>query len=302
MMQIHGANHDARPRTSNVLLSILIPAYSYPDGIQRILASLCLGGMEPEFEIIIHDDSPDQAVEKLVESWGNRLPNLCYKRNPLSLGAARNWNSLLAAARGDFCLLIHHDEYPMKPAFVHEVISELRSHPSVDVLMMDCLLVNAGGQVLRRHLPNAIRSWAVHAIPSYLFKRNVIGPASALVVRRELYPMFDERLQWLVDVEAYFRLRATTSRWRTCRQIQICSLLDRGQSITANLKGRIPEIARQEKLYLAAKHASATLWLSPRTALLPGHILEAVAWALMRLSTRLCAFIAFHAAGHGRHK
>lgn len=268
-----------------VRLSILIPAYSYPEGVDRIISGLT-AEVDSLFEILIFDDSSDDGVARLVESWSHQGGWLRYQRNTPSLGAAANWNALLQAAKGEYCLLMHHDEFPLGSDFVHRAVDELRKNPDVDVLMMDCVLVRGDGKMVRRHVPNLVRSWAVRHAPAYLFRRNVIGPASALIVRRSLYPKFDDKLRWLIDVDAYFRLRQNTARWRICKHLQVGSLLGRGDSITANMGAGISEIQRQEQAYLVQKHPGAGMWL--RTdANRWAHASEVALWALMRVSTRL---------------
>lgn len=266
-------------------LSIVIPAFEYADGVRRILRNLS-EDCPSSVEILIFDDSFSDGILNVVREWEGACQEIVYRRNCPSLGASGNWNALLESARGEYCLLMHHDEFPLGTDFVQRALDALRKDPGADVLMMDCVLVGSDGKVARRHVPNVIRSWVVRHAPAYLFRRNVIGPTSALIVRRSLYPKFDDKLRWLIDVDAYFRLRRSTARWRICKHLQIGSLLGRGDSITASMGAGISEIQRQEQVYLVQKHPGAGMWLRAdvnRWA----HASEAALWALMRVSTRL---------------
>lgn len=267
------------------ILSIIIPTFEYAIGVRRILRVLS-EECPLSIEILISDDSLTDEVLYVVKEYEYTAQKISYHRNRPSLGASENWNALLESAKGEYCLLMHHDEFPLSSLFIRSALDELRRNPNVDVLMMDCVLVRDDGKAARRHVPNLIRSWIVRHAPAYLFRRNVIGPTSALIVRRRLYPKFDNKLRWLIDVEAYFRLRHSTNRWRTCKHLQIGSMLGRHDSITASMGTKIMEIQRQELEYLVNKHPDASLWLSA-TKNRWIHTPEAAAWAFMRVSTRL---------------
>lgn len=272
-----------------LLLSILVPAYSYPSGVRRIMREFGAHSSS-QCEVLIFDDSPGDEVKQIIEAWREQGMPLRYQRNVPSLGVAGNWNALLEAARGEYCLLMHHDEFPLGSNFVGRALDVLRKNPDTDVLMMDCVLVGDDGRVARRHVPNLLRSWVARHVPAYLFRRNVIGPASALIVRRSLYPRFDDKLRWLIDVDAYFRLRQSTASWRVCGDLKIGSTLGRKDSITASIKDELKDLDAQERAYLVQKHPTAGLWLRA-DAHRWARAAETVLWAFMRVFTRLYARI-----------
>lgn len=269
-----------------VRLSVLIPAYGYTEGVDRILSSFQHDPPD-ELEIIISDDSLDEQVNQLIADFSRQyLGELRYIRNRPGLGAVFNWNSLLEKASGDYILLLHHDEYPLTDKFVWKVLKMLSENPEVDVFVMECILISSTGSMARPHLPRIVTNLVVKYFPSYLFRRNAIGPASSLIIRRDLYPRFDERLRWLVDVETYFRLRQETASWRICSDLKIGSALGRKDSITASIRDELRELDARERLYLCQKYPAAKVWLAP------GHhrimnALEGVCWVAMRIITRV---------------
>jgi len=274
-------------------LSILLPAYKYRKGVRRIFSLL-----QPipfaDCELIVLDDSPDDEVEDEVARWHSETGmQVVYHHNRPALGAASNWNSLLDKARGKYCLLLHHDEFPLSDHFVPDLLQELRKTPDVDVIMLDCLLLNFQNGRCRRHLPTWLRAFVLHRFPQYLFRRNVIGPTSSLVIRRTLYPRFDVRLRWLIDVDVYVRLLKAAKVLKQCPKIQVGSILGRSDSITTGLGASIPQIACEERTYLQGIHHTTSLWLGPVRnepilhSLLRGS--EAVFWKLMRVLIRIIA-------------
>lgn len=270
----------------SVRLSILIPAYGYVEGVKRILTALCA---EPSngIEIIISDDSCDDQVGRLVTDFSNHYRGkLHYRRNHPGLGAVANWNSLLEQASGEFVILLHHDEYPLGEGFVRHTLELLSANPDVDVFVMECILMSSTGKKARPHLPRILRNLVLQYFPVYLFKRNVVGPASCLFVRRALYPRFDVCLRWLVDVDVYFRLRNATARWLVCKDLKIGSTLGRKDSITASIKDELKELDSRERGYLSQKHPLARVWLTPKQHWIANG-LEGFAWAGMRGVTGL---------------
>lgn len=266
-------------------LSILIPAYCYPEGIRRILDNLS-GRMSTEVEVVIFDNSKDDSVHKVVSAFQDAGMRVTYQKHLPSGKPSENWNALLDFAKGEYCLLMHHDEFPLDKDFLSCTLDMLHNDSLTDVFMLDCFLVDGIHGLIRRHVPNAIRAWAVQQNPAYLFRRNVIGPVSTLIVRRSLFPRFDTALTWLIDVDAYFRLRGTTSRWRLCQQIRIGSIIDRGHSITAGISHSLGDIRKKEQAYLLDRHPAAARWLrSDRHSV--SRLIEMALWVMMRGTTRV---------------
>jgi len=285
------------PKTANsVTLSILIPAFRYAEGVQRILERL-RSGAAIAYEIIVFDDSDGSEVLDTVTSWIAQTGlAVTYRKNSPALGAPANWNALIDAASGQYCLLLHHDEIPLSERFVDSIVGKLRRDSTVDVLVLDCVLVNDKLSRVRRHLPNWFRNFVITRAPSYLFRRNVIGPTSTLVVRRSLYPKFDMALRWLVDVEAYVRLFGTAKHVSFCPRLVMGSLLRRRESITSEIKPVLRELARKERDYLRERYPEAHVWLGSGrgSSLSTGflRVCESVLWIVFRSALRAQAVLA----------
>jgi glycosyltransferase involved in cell wall biosynthesis len=273
-----------------VLLSVLIPSYRYPEGVNRILQALKYPP-PGQLEIIVFDDSPDESVRQTVaiHQKSGVLP-IRYQQNHPPKGAARNWNALLDEASGEYCWLVHHDEFPLNESFIPLLLSQLKSNTETDVFLMDCWLTDGDGRLLRHHLPAWIRAWVLNKVPGYLFQRNVIGPTSCLVVRRKLYPRFNENLRWLVDVDLYVRLRHATNRWLHCNQLKMGSLQGHTQSITQALSGDLAQIEQSERDMLRPLYPSAARWLHPHSHSL-SIACERTIWFMMRVVTRIWALL-----------
>lgn len=270
-------------------LSILIPTYSFLDGIRRICHSLEKNNISEEIEVqvIIFDDSPNSDIEIFIKSWTPTGISVLYRRNIPALGPALNWNALIEEAKGEFCLLMHHDEFPVNDNFLMLTINELNKTPNIDVLLLDCVLFSQYPLSARRHLPGFLRLWIVIHAPDYLLRRNVIGPTSTIIVRKSLYPSFDSNLKWLIDVDLYYQIRQSTSKWRLTNNITIGSLVDRSDSITEIIRNDIKLINRNEKLYLSHKYTKSSIWLT--TSFSYTLLAETFFWTSIRVIFRICS-------------
>ena len=269
----------------NYRLSILIPAFGYAEGVERILKTLLVINRN-DFEIIISDDSIDDKVFKTTAKYLDFFQGkLSYQRNIPGLGAVANWNFLLDQATGEFVILLHHDEYPLGKNFTKNISELLDAHQKIDVFLMDCILTTLTQKEVRPHVPLFLKKLIINHFPSYFFKRNIVGPTSCLIVRRSMFPRFDASLRWLVDVDAYFRLRNTTPNWLILKDLKIASTLGRNDSITASIKDNLTQLDRRERVYLSQKFSTADFWLKPQNYLIINRI-EAISWMVMRIITR----------------
>jgi glycosyltransferase involved in cell wall biosynthesis len=267
-------------KTKSALLSILIPAYNYPIGVERILSKLSSEYSE-DIEIIVFDDSSDNKVHNVCTAYKDAFYSFIYKHNDPAMGAVVNWNSLLDEAQGEYCLLLHHDEFPLGDNFVNKVIDTLSINTAIDVLIMDLVLVDINTGFIRQHAPSWLRNLSAKYFPEYLFRRNIIGPVSTMVVRRSIFPRFDEKLQWLVDVELYVRIFKKRISIKTVHDIQIGSAQDKNHSITASLGNEVSRIKQKELECLRDLYGD-TFWIKKFNWKRPVHLLlyliESLLW------------------------
>jgi glycosyltransferase involved in cell wall biosynthesis len=245
------------------VLSILVPAYQYPEGVRNILQTL-LSDYRDQLEIIVGDDSINDDVFSVIQEFIQDNKGVVkYIKNSPSLGAVKNWNSLLGKATGKYILLMHHDEFPMSQDWIYHLLEKLDSPNPPYVILMPCVIYAGLKAKVRVHLPRIIQLVTLKYFPSYLFRRNVIGPTSCLVIRRELYPRFDENLRWLVDVDMYWRLLKSTKNFSIDRDLKIASFSNRKNSITKSIASEVIEIRESELNYLREKFSNASVWLNP---------------------------------------
>jgi len=275
---------EARPEPQP-LLSILIPAYNYAFGVRRIVVPLLFEGRS-DIEILVQDDSDNDGVEVAMRLLASSHARLHYARNSPALGAVHNWNSLLQHARGKYVILIHHDDFPLSKTFTADLLGELESNAWPDALILSCLTYDVARKRIVPGVCNALRGFIGRHHPSYLLRRNVFGPPSVLVVRRDLLGEYDPALKWLVDAEAYFRLLTAQPRRLIFSSLMMVSSTGLPNSISTAIGGSVRDIAKTELAYLEKKYEAGSHGINPSWQLMS--LLDRPLWATVKVTSAIC--------------
>lgn len=264
---------------SSPILSILVPAYNDPSGVLRIISPI-LNERRPDIEVLVHDDSSDNHVEQAVRVLMPANSSLHYLHNRPSLGAVDNWNSLLKAARGRYVALIHHDDFPLSEQFASEVIDELRAKDWPDALIMSCLVHDVARNQIRMGTHAWINQIIIPRWPAYLLRRNLIGPPSVMVVRRDAFTAYDNQLKWLVDVDAYYRF-LIKKRWRVeFSHLLMVSSTGAPGAITTSIQSEKNKIRDAELIYIIDKYSRKNIWNNVRERLVFMRVILHAEWIL----------------------
>ncbi|RYZ48718.1 MAG: glycosyltransferase family 2 protein [Sphingobacteriales bacterium] len=226
-------------------ISVCIPAYCQPILLTRCLDSLVLQDIQP-MEVIVTDDSPDDSVAKVVETFISKLP-ISYFRNPKPLGSPTNWNAALSYAKSELVLLLHHDDYLACPDSLRRYADEFKMHPETDAVSSKIVTSDTTGKQTtvagQEHLLTE-----VYQHPHRIVAANLIGPPSLLMLRREILPEYDPAYIWLVDLEFYLRLMESGRKFRFIDRRLVTIALHPGQ--VTNTLINAPIVLR-EHMYIA---------------------------------------------------
>jgi glycosyltransferase involved in cell wall biosynthesis len=182
------------------LVSICIPTYKQTFLLAQSLDSIYRQTYK-DIEVLVSDDSPGFEVRDLVKSYEGKLPIL-YHQNPVPLGSPANWNAVLNRARGEYILLLHHDDKFADEHALATLITFLQNenadfafgrNESIDLLAPKTAFV---GSYFKRFYKS----------PTRLIVQNVLGAPSNVVFKKQALPRYDERFKWIVDIELYTRL------------------------------------------------------------------------------------------------
>ncbi|MCR4854521.1 MAG: glycosyltransferase [Prevotella sp.] len=180
--------------------TIVIPAFNKVDLLKRALEST-VQQTGVSFDIVVADDSTTNDVEQFIGQWKSDIP-ITYLHNRPTMGAVPNWNNALKAATGRYIILMHHDEAMQDPHHLLTIAGHMNQGADI---VISAVTVYAGGKERRRLFPSSLTNFFIHH-PTLLFLANPIGPCACVAFRKEHVQPFDDRLQWLVDVEWYYRM------------------------------------------------------------------------------------------------
>ncbi len=191
---------------SNPLISICIPAYKNIDFLKRLLDSIGTQRFR-EFEVVVTDDSPDEAVGRLCGEYALHFP-LRYFRNERQLGTPENWNEAVRKAGGEWIKIMHDDDWFQDEESLSAFAAAAQAHPDAPFIFCAYrdVFLDKGGE--RLMFVPARRYRVFLREPAVLFARNIVGPPSAVLYKRSLPVRFDPAIKWVVDIDFYIRVLA----------------------------------------------------------------------------------------------
>ena len=113
-----------------VKVSICVPAYKNPVGVERLLESIKVQSFT-DYEVVVTDDSPDGSVEEVVRRAD--VPGMVYVRNAARKGATGNWNEAVRHASGEYIKIMHHDDWFTDRDCLARFVEMLEEHPEADL-------------------------------------------------------------------------------------------------------------------------------------------------------------------------
>ena len=123
-----------------VKVSICVPAYKNPVGVERLLESIKVQSFT-DYEVVVTDDSPDGSVEEVVRRA--EVPGIVYVRNAVRKGATGNWNEAVRHASGEYIKIMHHDDWFTDRDCLARFVEMLEEHNQLKRPDRDPLEVNS---------------------------------------------------------------------------------------------------------------------------------------------------------------
>ncbi len=194
----------------SALVSICIPTYKQTLYLKRCLDSV-VNQDYSRVEIIISDDSPDDAVKLFLDK---EFPNLKYHyhKNIPSLGSPRNWNAAIQRAKGDYIKILHHDDFFTQSHSLSMMVNEI-SNTQSDFLFCqtDVWYTNKNTHRIQSVSDKQFR--LMKEKPELLFYKNIIGAPSVILHKNKKEYKYDENFKWLVDVDFYLNALFLKATW-----------------------------------------------------------------------------------------
>jgi glycosyltransferase involved in cell wall biosynthesis len=120
------------------LASICVPVFNGADHLEEALDSI-LAQDYPRLEVVVSDNASDDATAEIVSRYARSDPRIRYRRNAINVGAHENFRLAIAAATGDYCTWLAHDDTLASPQYVSATIEFMERNR--DVVLCACDLV-----------------------------------------------------------------------------------------------------------------------------------------------------------------
>ncbi|MFJ2464781.1 glycosyltransferase [Pseudomonas sp. NPDC087615] len=133
------------------LVSIVIPAYN-PRFFDQALVS-ALAQTYEHLEIVICDDSADEQIREIVESFAEPMHPIRYLRNAQHLGLQKNIMRCVEQARGEFIKVLCDDDRLFAPSIALQA-QVLIEHADVTVVFGLRMFSDAGNFILPPRVDN----------------------------------------------------------------------------------------------------------------------------------------------------
>lgn len=195
------------------LVSVLVPCYNHEAFLGDCLCSLLAQDYE-NIELLICDDCSGDNSYGVIQSFAGRLEDRFARavimRNDINCGITKNLNRMLALSQGDYVKILASDD-AMTPNAIRAMVSYLRQHPEMDVVVTNGLKVSQ-----TQHYPDLAGEEKIYTAapdfsPQGFFARvawcNRIS-APAAMVRRSVYTeygVYDEQVK-VEDYEFWLRI------------------------------------------------------------------------------------------------
>lgn len=259
------------------LLSVMVPTYHCAPYLGEALSSILAQDLGPEkMQIEVVDDvSTADDPARVVEEIGRG--RVAFFRHPQNVGAARNMNTCLHRARGEWVHILHGDDYLLE-GFYAEFQRLAAAHPEAQSIAIRSFLVDPAGVQLDISpyfdLPDC------HHRLRDQFVTDLRGSPvefCGMIVRRALFEQvggFHEALAHTHDIEMWSRLllnhpAAFTARSLACYRLHELSDTNAHMKSGSNILERrnvLPHLAKNtgftpthEKRYREVLHLKAYL-------------------------------------------
>lgn len=188
----------------SIKVSICIPTYNQVLYLKKLLDSIANQTFK-DFEIVITDDSPDDAVLNLIKSYqfGSKIK---YFKNSSRLGPPKNWNESIRQASGQYIKIMHHDDWFTYNDSLEQFVQMMDSNPESDLAFSSVLVHNDFDGSQRLHNVSEDKIEKLKYEPTSIFFSNLIGPPSAIIFKKIINQYFDEELKWIVDIDFFIKI------------------------------------------------------------------------------------------------
>lgn len=188
-------------KSNKSFFSIAIPTYGYEGkGVNFLDHNFEILSRQTfkDFEVVVSDHSIDDTIKTICNKWSGIL-NIKYYRNEHGRGfIAPNLNIAMQRSKGKWIKILFQDDFLYGEKSLQTQYEFLDTNPEIKWLVTTFYHSNDGKSFYRLYTPKLS--------PNIWNGTNTLGnPSNLTIINKDLI-YFDEKLNWLVDCEYYYRL------------------------------------------------------------------------------------------------
>ena len=156
-----------------------------------------------KFEVLINDNSPDDTIKELADSYVDILP-ISYEKNDPAVSATENCNRVMKRARAPWIKVMHDDDW-FEGGKALQSFADAALHSGKDFIFCASNLVSLEtGQIEKEEL-NGEKNRMLNDSVFSLFYLNLIGHPSVVMHKKDGVIEYDPAFNWVLDIDYYVR-------------------------------------------------------------------------------------------------
>lgn len=130
-------------------VTIGLPVYNGENFVAEAIESI-LAQTYRDFELLISDNASEDRTGEICREYAARDPRISYARMERNLGAAPNYNHLVAIAKGEYFKWAAHDDR-CEPTFLERCVQVLDERPDVVLVHSKVRIIDDRSQPVRSY-------------------------------------------------------------------------------------------------------------------------------------------------------
>lgn len=187
---------------STPFISICIPTYKRTDLLKILLDSIAIQSFK-DFEILINDNSPDDSVKELVNSYQTVLA-IAYEKNEPALSAVENCVKVMRRANAPWIKVMHDDDWFNTPDALQQ-FADAATTSGKDFIFCASNQVYLNSNISEPELLSPDRKKMLDDSFFSLIYLNVIGHPSVVMHKKDNSIEYDKQFNWVLDIDYYLR-------------------------------------------------------------------------------------------------
>lgn len=189
-------------------VSVCIPTYNRPDYLRQSIESV-LAQSFSDYELLISNNASEDSTAAVIDSFKDfRIVHLNKEKN---IGLVENFNSCLAAAKGEFITVFHDDDL-MLPDNLSLKVRALEQNARAGLVHSNFNIIDGNGSIIKKSAHFIDSQDFVEQGLSFLRKSllgyNPVNPPSAFI-RKECFDKlggFSSKVHFTTDWEYWMRI------------------------------------------------------------------------------------------------